>query len=200
MLSLVALGHERSLSFPPISTADYYSWHEHFFFTKKIDSFIAFEQEKLVFRVFDSKFLGFKALVGEFEMPINPVYFCEERCMKYQWIALTNSYKENLSEIQGFIKFSANLVGPEDQVSKLGPEVLKDEKRSDLKPVIYSPQVQTKPFQIRIQLIKGQRLPRMDNITGTIDSYLLARFGGVSYKTEPIKKNQNPDWGLEILV
>ena len=139
-------------------------------------------------------------MIGEFAMIISPIYFGESHCMMYQWIALTNSYKEEISEIQGFLKFSANLVGPEEQVTKLGPEALKDENRSDLKPVIYSPQIQTKPFQIRIQLIRGEKLAKMDSIGGSIDSYLIVRFGNVSYKTEVIKNNLNPIWGYEIMV
>jgi len=133
-------------------------------------------------------------------MIMSPIYFGEDHCMMYQWIALTNSYKEDLSAIQGFLKFSANLVGPDEQVTKLGPEVLNDEKRSDLKPVIYSPQIQTKPFQIKIQLIKGEKLVKMDSIGGSIDAYIVVRFGAVSFKSEVIKNNINPFWGFEILV
>lgn len=170
------------------------------FFLKKIPDFQAFEQEKLLIRVSDYKLLGTNALIGEIELAISPFYFSENHSLLHQWVALTNNYKENKNEIQGFVKFSANLVGPGDQASKLEPEAPKDEKKSENLPVIYSPQIQTKCFQIKIQLIKGENLVKMDNMLGSIDSYLLFRFGSSFFKTEVVKNTINPFWGYQILV
>ena len=151
-------------------------------------------------KVSDYAFLGKSSFIGEFSLAMLPIYFAENHTLSHQWVALTNSYKENMNEIQGFVKFSVNLVGPGDQVSKLEAEILKDQNRSEHIPVIFSPQIQTKCFQIRIQLIKGQNLVKMDNMGGSIDSYLLFRFGGISYQTEPIKNTINPFWGIQIYV
>lgn len=190
-------------SFKPSSTigsANYISWNEHFFFTKKINDFHQFEQEKLHLQVSDYQFLGNNALIGEVEIPLAPTYFSENHCILHQWAALTNSHKENLNEIQGFIKFSLNFVGPGDQVSRLEAEIEKDDNKNSKTPVIYSPQIQTKTFQIKIQLIKGENFVKMDNFGGSIDSYLLFRFGGSFFKTDVIKNTVNPFWGYEILV
>jgi len=167
---------------------------------RQIPDFLTFEKEKILIKVSDYAFLGKNALIGEFEMAITPIYFAENHCLLHQWAALTNSYKENMKEIQGFVKFSVNLVGPGDQVSKLEAEIMKDHNKSEHIPVIFSPQIETKCYQIRIQLIKGENLVKMDNIGGSIDSYLLFRFGGISYKTEAIKNTTTPFWGIQIYV
>lgn len=159
-----------------------------------------FEKEKFTFQINDYQFFGSNALIGEVEIALAPIYFADNHSLLHQWAALTNSHRENRNDIQGFIKFSANLVGPGDQVSKLEAEIVKEDKNSQKIPVIYSPEVQTKTFQIRIGLLKGENFVKMDNFGGSIDSYIVFKFGSSSFKTEAIKNNQNPFWGYEILV
>lgn len=66
--------------------------------------------------------------------------------------------------------------------------------------VLMPPQIHTKGWQLEIKLIKGENLMKMDNWGGSIDSYLKISFGNVEYKTEVIKDNINPIWGLNIFV
>jgi len=61
------------------------------------------------------------------------------------------------------------------------------------------PQIHTKGWQLKIGLLKGENLIKLDS-WGSIDSYLVISFGNVEYKTEVIKDNINPIWGIDILV
>ena len=197
MISVSAFNQDRLIKEKMVRSAEYTPWHEHLFFTKKIPNFLTFEKERFSFKVYDHRLLGKNAIIGQFDMNLTPIYFAENHTLLHQWVAINNRYKEKKAdEIQGFIKFSANLLGPGDQAIKLEPELNEDQN----KPVIFSPEIQTKCFQIKIQLMKGENLVQMDNLGGSIDCYLMFRFGGSQYKTDVIKNNVNPFWGTEILV
>jgi Ca2+-dependent lipid-binding protein, contains C2 domain len=82
---------------------------------------------------------------------------------------------------------------------------LEDEKLSDKAKVfngadvMFPPQIQTKPYQMHILLIKGEKLKKMDKF-GTVDPVLKIDYAGIKIQSSIIKKDQNPHWNEEILV
>ena len=66
--------------------------------------------------------------------------------------------------------------------------------------VLMPPQIHTKGWQLHIKLLKAENLVKMDNWGGSIDPYLVVSFGNVHYKTDYIKDNMNPVWGINIFV
>ena len=62
------------------------------------------------------------------------------------------------------------------------------------------PQLQTKGYQMKIELLRAENLIKMDNWGGSIDAFLIIKFGHIEFKTEIIKDNRNPVWGANIYV
>lgn len=65
--------------------------------------------------------------------------------------------------------------------------------------LLLPPHLQTKPWQLKISLIKAENLVKLDLI-GSIDSYVQFEYGGASIKTETIKDNRNPIWGKHVFL
>lgn len=143
--------------------------------------------------------------------------FWAKHTIFHQWIGLTN-IKQNREDIKGFLKFSVSCIGPNDEAIPLKDEkfegnnktkAIQDETNQyftdgpvgDLNEggVLYPPFIKIKPYQIRIKLIKGENLVKMDKY-GTIDTFLVFEFGTVQYKTKTIKNNPNPVWNMIINV
>lgn len=172
-------------------------WEEHIFLSSKIGSYSEFENQKLKISVYDYNKIGIEGLIGEMETDLVSIYFQENHTLDYQWAVLTNP-KHDWEKIQGFIKFSAHLAGPGDISLKLEKEQFKVNKEE--RKILLPPQINVKTYQLHIRLIRAEKLIKMDDFTGSIDSYLTFQFGNCIYKTEPIKNQVNPIWGYNILV
>lgn len=184
-------------------------WGEHVFFDKKITEVEEFQLEKLFIQIFDYNLIGENALIGQCEFDLSSIYFNGERAILHKWVALSN-YNNKMEEIKGFLKFSVNVVGPGDKQIELDDE--KPEKNEDenlfknsgkgninVSNVLLPPQIQTKGWQMKIQLIKAEHLIKMD-WGGNIDCYLVFQFGSAQFITEIIKDTVNPFWGKSIMV
>lgn len=184
-------------------------WGEHIFFDKKISDGPEFQLEKLFVQVYDYNLIGENALIGQFEMDLSSIYFSKNHTLHHKWIVLSN-YKSKMEEIKGFLKFSVNIVGPGDKQIELDDEKLEQITDSGLfknsgkgnmnvSNVLLPPQIQTKGWQMKIQLIKAEHLIKMDWV-GSIDCYFVFQFGSAQFITEVIKDNVNPFWGKAIYV
>ena len=185
-------------------------WGEHIFFDKKIAEGEEFQLEKLSIQVYDFNLIGENALIGQFEMDLSSIYFGKDHSVVHKWVALSN-YKSKMEEIKGFLKFSVNIVGPGDKQIELDDEKpdqitseggqFKNSGKGNMNAatVLLPPQIQTKGWQMKIQLIKGEHLIKMD-WGGSIDCYLVFQFGNAQFVTEIIKDTENPLWGKAIFV
>jgi len=184
-------------------------WGEHVFFDKKISEGPEFQLEKLFIQVFDYNLIGENALIGQFEMDLSSIYFGKDHAILHKWIALSN-YKSKMEEIKGFLKFSVNIVGPGDKQIELDDEkpdqslhqsLFKNSGKGNMNApnVLLPPQIQTKGWQMKIQLIKAEHLIKMD-WAGNIDCYLVFQYGNAQFITEIIKDTVNPVWGKAIYV
>lgn len=161
-----------------------------------IDSISDFEKEKIKISIYDSNKSGKNSFLGECDIDLTACYFEQNHKIDYKWTAFVNP-NSNSFQIQGFLKFSAHLAGPDDSSEKLSFEK-KYEKRA-INSIILPPQVQVKTYQLRIQLLKGEKLIKMDDY-GSIDSYLQFEFGNIIFKTDVIKNDPNPIWSYYVNV
>ena len=129
------------------------------------------------------------------------IYFAPKHVLEYKWIALANMNK-SFDEIKGFLKFSVNLVAVgDDQVTLNDEKPSKKVSNEDIASrVMMPPQIQTKPQQMKIQLLRAEHLIKMDSLLGSIDCFLIFEFGSSKFTTEIIKDNRNPVWGKNIYV
>ena len=89
----------------------------------------------------------------------------------------------------------------EDQVALEDEKVSKKENIGDIqKRVLLPPQIQTEGYHMQIELIKAEKLVKMDDFLGSIDSYVLIEFGSAKFKSAIIKDNRNPTWGKNCFV
>ena len=182
-------------------------WGEHVFIDKKIGDGQEFQLEKMLIQVYDYNMIGENALIGQLEMDLSSIYYSKAHTILHKWVALSN-YRSKMEEIKGFIKFSANCVGPGDKQielddekpdPKLEAQAKKSKGNASAPNVLLPPQIQTKGYQMKIQLIKAEHLIKMD-FGGAIDCFLVIQFGSAQFITEVIKDTCNPVWGKCILV
>lgn len=150
--------------------------------------------------------------MGEFDIDLISIYFANDRhAIENQWVGLNNLQQSE--DINGYLKFSCAFTGPKDKQIELCEEKktsdnntkqlfsfgsLYENNKNDIG-ILLPPSIKTTGWQIEINLIKGECLPKMD-LNGTIDPYIIFEFGAAKYKTNPIKNNQNPTWNLKINV
>jgi len=172
-------------------------WGEHVYFIKKFQSDVELETQKLKLEIYDDKLIGSDALVGDFEIDIINIYHAENHSYQHKWLALSN-FEKGLSEIKGYILISANVLTSGDNAIELNDYQPSEGSGSEPK-VLMPPHLETKPWQMKISLIRAESLIKMD-IIGSIDCYLLFNYAGARFKTDVIKDNRNPVWAKNIYV
>ena len=172
-------------------------WGEHIYFIKKFQSNVELETQKMKVEIFDDKLIGSDALIGDFELDIINIYHSQNHCYLHKWLALSN-FEKGLSEIKGYILISANVIGSGDEALELNDYQPSEVPGKEPK-VLMPPHLETKPWQMKISLIRAENLIKMDLI-GSIDCYLFFNYAGAKFKTKVIKDNTNPVWGQNIFV
>lgn len=197
MIQVHAFGQKRhSKTKKNTGTAMTY-WGEHMYFIKKFQNQVEMETQKLKLEIFDDKTIGSDALIGDFELDVMNIYQAEKHCYFHKWLALSN-FEKGLSEIKGYIMISANVVTAGDDALELTDYQPSESPGSEPK-VLMPPNLETKPWQMKISLIRAEDLIKMDLI-GSIDCYLSFQYAGANINTEVIKDNRNPVWGKNIFV
>lgn len=186
-------------------------WGEHFFFLKKIEDIQYFCSNKLKIEVVNFIKIGKDSIVGELSLDLISIYKESNHCLLYTWAGLSN-FKQNSNELKGFIKFSVSILGKNDEPITLEKEKILNRKLSKSMTtkigkrgilgakLLLPPQISTKSHQIKITLIRGENLMKLDYLLGSIDAYVIASFGNDSITTEYITNNRNPIWGKIIYV
>ena len=118
-------------------------------------------------------------------------------CSNNLFKALSN-FDKGLKEIKGYILISANVISDNDEAFEL-TDYQPSEKPGSEPQVMIPPHLETKPWQMKISLIRAEELIKMDLI-GSIDCFLEFLFAGAHFRTEIIKDNRNPVWGVNIYV
>lgn len=65
--------------------------------------------------------------------------------------------------------------------------------------MLLPPHLVTKPWQMKISLVKAENLVKLDLI-GSIDCYLKMSYGGAEIKTDTKKDNLHPVWKINCFL
>ena len=127
-------------------------------------------------------------LVGLFEFDFSYIYNMENRTMRHQWVGLNNPDGEDFSEVAAFMKLSASIHGPGDK-----PEELKEDPNPDNPNMLMPAAMKPKFKQLKLHIIKGEHLPKLDVSKGSMDAYCKTQIGKKILKTETHTTITNTD-------
>ncbi len=65
--------------------------------------------------------------------------------------------------------------------------------------VLYPPQINTQPYQLRIKVFKGEKLKKMDTF-GQTDPFVSVEYGVLRAETSVQKITLDPVWNEELFV
>lgn len=135
------------------------------------------------------------SLVGSYEIDLQRIYSEKNHTLSHIWLALSNPGK-NFSEIMGYVKISASVLGEKDQNVELEVEPIASITKE--KKVLVPPEIERKTYQVIIDVIRGKNIKPADG--KTVDSYLGVEFGQVYSVSETILKNTNPVYKTRIFL
>ncbi|KAM3144321.1 hypothetical protein pb186bvf_003485 [Paramecium bursaria] len=184
-------------------------WNEHFHFTQRFAEGRLLNSCQIKFTVLDHKLFGSDAIIGIYDLDFSTVYLQENHALLHKWVGLINPQKD-FNQITGFIKISINIVGEGDKQTTLCQEN-EIEVRSKIDQgkdqnifgdgnLLLPPHIQARGQQLKITLLRAEKLIRMDNLLGSIDPFVIFEVGGLQINTDKIDKNQNPVWDLMIYI
>ena len=186
------------------------------FFTKKIEDQRYFFSHKVHIEVLNYHKIGKNSKVGEISLDLISIYIEPKHCLLHKWAGLSN-FEKNYEEVKGFLKFSMTILGEKDDPIVLEKErIMEKTKNKDKKKnkkleshigkggmkganILLAPQLKTKGQQMKIKLIRGDQLMKLD-FFGSIDSYVICEFGSGRFVTEPISNTRTPLYGLAVYV
>ena len=116
-----------------------------------------------------------ESVFGLFEFDFSYVYNMEDRTMFHQWVALNNPAGADFSSVAAFLKLSVSIHGADDKPMELGEDP-NPENDKCMMPAAIKPKFK----QLKLHLIKGEYLPRLDKKVigdGTMDAYCMAMVG-----------------------
>ena len=115
------------------------------------------------------------AIFGLFEFDFSYIYNMENRTMFHQWVALNDPGGADFSAVAAFLKVSCSIHGTDDKPIELGEDPNPDNDKC-MMPAAIKPKFK----QLKLHLIKGEHLPRLDKKVigdGTMDAYCMATVG-----------------------
>ena len=114
------------------------------------------EQSRITVKVLEKAYFK-DAMIGQFEFDFSHVYFMQDHMWEHVWVALTNPNSEDFSALNGYLKLSASIYGADDD-----PHELKEDPNNNDDNVQIPPSVKPSFKQIKLHILKGEHLPRLD--------------------------------------
>lgn len=127
------------------------------------------------------------------------VYNMENHTQQHSWVALINPGSEDFSSVAAYLKFSVSVYGVDDS-----PVELKMDENDDDENCIMPASIKPKYTQLKMHIVKGEKLPRLDVALigkGSMDAYVSAKIGGKTIKTK-IEKTEDDaaTWNQTFLI
>lgn len=170
---------------------------EHYFFDKIFHVRDQLESQDLVVSIVAKGLLSNK-LLGSIAMNISAIYFEPDRTIRHKWFILQDRTGD-FQKVKGYVKMSISLSADKDPKVELAPETFDPNIQSMKDVVEIPPSIRLQTNQLSIRIIRGENLPKLDNIGAGIDAFLEVSLGTVKMKTK-ISKNLNPFWNEEIYM
>lgn len=175
------------------SSEIFYGDHLHFESEVKIKEML--QKEYLLIEAIDTGV--FSSLVGSTRIPLAPIYFEKDHCIKHRWMILFNN-DVDISKPAGFVKASISLTKENDKMPALLPQTPEDRLtgESALQMKI-PPQFKMVKRFIKVSVYYLHKLAVMDssffNGTDKSDPYLDFKLGPDSVITPALKGLTNTD-------
>lgn len=144
------------------------TWNEHIFFEPRGLTQSQVEDAKIEIRILDKRFFK-DSLVGLYVFDVPQIYFHPSHAIFHQWVALSNPKSNKFNEITGYLKLSVSVIGPGDEQVALNEDTRIDKTENHF--IMKPPHIETRYFQLKIRIFKGEKLPDMDTF-GTIDAFI----------------------------
>ena len=172
-------------------------WSEHIFFEPKNLSEREVQNGKLRIRMLDQQMLK-NAVIGSYDFDLSYIYFKEKHAIFTQWIGISNPFSKDFTELSGYLKVSASVLGPGDEQIPLPEDTGFD--RTEKQIVMVPPHISTNYYQLKFKIIKAEYLPQMDNF-GTCDAFVRINYLGKTIQTSVVKQNNNQAyWAQELWI
>ena len=156
--------------------------------------------ERVTITVKDNSLLNSsKNIIGSHEIDMIYIYSSETHGIFHRWIVLSNPEETNFGVLRGYLKIGVSLLHEKDKPVDLTKKENPSEQDKEL---LIPPHVNPKAVQLKIQLLKGENLPKMDR-TSTLDAYCVVRFAAAECKSSVIladKATLTAYWFEEILI
>ena len=187
--------YSKSLKNITRDTAAYFS--EHFFFVKIFDRREALENETLDVSIV-SKGTFSNTLIGTVSFNISAIYFEPKRTIYHKWFILQNK-NEDFQKVKGYVKLSVNLSSDKDEKVELIPETFDDKAKGISDNIEIPPSVTIKTSQLKIDVLRAENFPKLDNFGAGIDAFLEFSLGTMQLRTKTIP-SLNPVWNESIFM
>ena len=172
-------------------------WSEHIFFEPKNLTERQIQNGKLRIRVLDQQMFK-NVVIGSYDFDLSYIYFREKHAIFTQWIGISNPSSKDFTELSGYLKVSASVLGSGDEQIPLPEDSGID--RTDKEVVMVPPHISINYYQLKFRIIKAEYLPQMDNF-GTWDAFVKINYLGKTIQTNVVKQTNNQVyWAQELWI
>lgn len=155
------------------------------------------ERSKVTIKIMDANTIKRDVLIGLYEYDIGTVYYNKHHEVYRQWAALTD-VTDKFEGVQGYLKASVVVLGPDDEQYTHPPSDADDEGNMM---VLMPPNIPQTGKLLKIKAYEADGLPQMDEgYFGTCcDPFIRVDFAGIELRTKP-EKGQNVKFLKELQV
>lgn len=173
-------------------------WGEHFFFQKTFTDRTELENANFEIIVYNHSAILKNTKVGFTNGTVSQVYFEKSHSVINKWEILTNP-EINYKQPMGFIKYSVNFVKAGEPRTNLETQNFGGNE-NQFDSLAIPPNIKLNQKQIVINVYKGARLVKMDDIGGGADPYVKFDLGGLKIKTDYQKSTLKPVFNRVLLI
>ncbi|KAK3235298.1 hypothetical protein CYMTET_54488 [Cymbomonas tetramitiformis] len=185
-------------------------YNELFTFNIEVANLSDLEVGKVFVQVLDANRLFSNEPIGSFEVELGGVYATPKHELWRQWFALTNSFGKGEGGVQGFLKASFVVLGPEDEQQVHDED--QEEKADRLAAAagvhnVYcmNPDVDVKQYALQLNVDRAEGLPEMDSATmnavgKAADAFVAVCFGNPTEVVTEVVNSQSPKWNERLVL
>tara|TARA_B110001452_G_scaffold244159_1_gene228027 strand:- start:505 stop:2118 length:1614 start_codon:yes stop_codon:yes gene_type:complete len=199
-------------------------WDEHLFFESDSLTLDELNRSVVEVRVYDMDTLTRNDLIGQYSIDLPHIYYEKDHELHRRWVTLSapmwaregiglqlnlgRSFKlavvdEARGGVQGYVKLSMTLLGPDDKPAVHDED--EDEDEGNKCALLMPPSLKREVLYLVVGVLRAEQLPDMDTTltggrtTAGLDAYVHLRFNGYSAKTAVVK-SKSPHWMHEFWI
>ena len=201
-------------------------WDEHLFFESKHLTLDELNRSVVEIRVYDMDTVTRNDLIGQYSIDLPHVYYEKDHELHRRWVTLSAPmwaregtglqfnlgrvggvklavFDEARGGVQGYVKLSMTLLGPDDK--PVVHEEEEEEEEGNKGALLMPPSLKREVLYLVVGVLRAEQLPDMDTTlaggrtTAGLDAYVNLRFNGYSAKTAVVK-SKSPHWMHEFWI